>query len=123
MGAQPEDVGGDAGEFGHDHPDVLSPLGHLDAEQLFHRQAEAEVIHLTGQIIHPVHEGQALVVGAVFAQLLNAAVEIADIRFSPDHDLAVQLHQHPENTVGAGVLGAHVQDHDFRLGDGFNLFH
>ena len=30
-GAHPEDVGGDAGEFGHDHPDILGPFRHLDA--------------------------------------------------------------------------------------------
>ncbi len=123
LGAQPEDVGGDAGELRHDHPDVLGPFGHLDAQELFHRQAVPEIVRLTGQVVDPVHEGQALVVGAGFAHLLDAPMEVADVRVGPEDEFAVQFHFYPEDAVGAGVLRPHVQDHGFGLGYGFSCFH
>ena len=62
-------------------------------------------------------------IGAALAHLFDAPVEIADVRVGPEDEFAVQLHLHPENPVGAGVLGPHVQDHGFRLRNGFYGFH
>jgi hypothetical protein len=123
VGPQPEEVGGDPGQLHDQHPDILGPLGDLDAQQLFHRQAEAEVVHFPGQVVHPVHQGQALVIGAVLAHLLNAAVEKTDVRVGALDELAVQLHQDPKDPVGAGVGRAHVQQHGFGALHGSGLIH
>jgi len=113
VGAQPEEVRGDAGQLHQHHPDVLGPLGHFDAQQLFHGQAEAEEIGLPGQIVQAVHQGHAPMVSAVFAHFLDAPVQVADIRVSPQNEFAVQLQQDPEHPVGAGMRRPQVEEHGF----------
>ena len=123
VGSQPEEVGGDPGQLRQHHPDVLGPLGNFHPQELFHRQAEAEVVDLPGQIVQAVHQGHALVVSAVFAHLLDAPVQKADIGVGLEDELAVQLHQDPQHPVGAGVRGPHVELHGFGAWHGLRLIH
>jgi len=48
-------------------------------------------------------------VGAVFGDLLHAAVQIADDALGSQYLLAIQLENHPQHPVGGGVLRAHVE--------------
>jgi hypothetical protein len=45
--------------------------------------------------------------------LLEAAMEIPDVRDRLVHDLAVGLQLEPKHPVGGGVLGTHVERHHF----------
>ena len=123
VGPQPEEMGGDPGQLRQQHPDVLGPFGDFHPQELFHRQAEAEVVDLAGQVVQTVHQGHALVVGAVFAHLFDAPVEEADIGIGLEDELAVQLHQDPQHPVGAGVRGPHVEQHGFGACHGLSLIH
>ena len=63
------------------------------------------------QVVGAVGERDDLVVVPVLAQLLEAGVQVADVRHHPDHGLAVQLHHQPEHPVGRRVLRADVDQH------------
>src|SRR5262249_31998240 len=60
--------------------------------------------------------------GDVLADLLGAAVEVAEVRGDFGDDLAVGPQHEPQHPVGAGVLRTHVDEHlvgpDVELDDG-----
>ena len=70
------------------------------------------VVH-GGQVIAAVGEGGNLLVGEVFAVLLKAAVQVAQVGLDVGDDLAIGANAQAQYPVGAGVLGPHVQDHLF----------
>ena len=74
----------DPGQLGHDHAQVVGPLGHLDAHELLHRQRVAEVVGHRGEVVQPVGEGDVHEVGVALADLLVVAVQIAHHRLEVD---------------------------------------
>ena len=62
IGAEPQQVRGDAVEFVGDHPDELGPLRHHQAQEFFHRHAVALVVSQGVEVIHPAHIRQELLV-------------------------------------------------------------
>ncbi len=78
VGAEPKEVAGDAVQFGEDDADCLSAGGRFDVEKLFDREAVAQAVGNGGDVIHAVDIGGELLIGAVFADLFDAAVEVAD---------------------------------------------
>src|SRR5690349_13045886 len=60
-------------------------------------------------IIHSVHDGDVLVVIEVFAELFEAAVEVADVGGDADDPLAVEFQYESEGGVGGGMLRAEVE--------------
>lgn len=109
--AEPEQVGGDAVEFGEDDADELGARGRLDADEFFDSEAIAEAIGDGGDVIHAIDVGGELGVGAVFADFFDAAVEVADDAFDRLDAFAIELEDEAEDTVGRGVLRPHVEDH------------
>ena len=62
-------------------------------------------------VLERVHVADGLVVVGVLAQLLDAAVEVAEDRVEVDDLLAVELEHDPQHAVGRRVLRAHVDEH------------
>ena len=49
-------------------------------------------------------------IGILFAHLFDAAVDIAEVRIKPLHDLSLQRHDQAEYTVCRRVLRAHIDE-------------
>ena len=74
------------------------------------RQAVAQAVGDRGHVIHAVHVRRELLIGAVFADLLHAAMQIADDALGAVDLLAVQLQDHAQHAVSGRVLRTHVDD-------------
>ncbi len=88
-----------------------------------------EIITHRRDIIHAVGNGHDLVVGAIFAELFKAVMEVADLRDAADNTLAIQFKHEPQGAVGGGMGRPEIEEHAFflRLVDeivkiGFGLF-
>ncbi len=66
---------------------------------------------IAGQVVHPVGVGNPLPRREVLADLLGAAVQIADVRRDFADDLAVGPQHQAQHAVRAGVLRPHVDEH------------
>ena len=73
-----------------------------------HRRPLAEQ---RADVLERVDLADDLVVVGVLAQLLDAAVEVAEDRVEVDDLLAVELEHDPQHAVGRRVLRAHVDEH------------
>ena len=80
VGAEPQQVGGDAVEFAGDHPDELGPFRDLELQELLHRHAVALVVGQGVQVIHPAQVRQELRVVAILGHVLVAPVAVPDDR-------------------------------------------
>ena len=85
--------------------------GHLDVEQLLERHDRRPLAEQRADVLERVDLADDVVVVAVLAQLLDAAVEVAEDRVEVDDLLAVDLEHDPQHAVGRRVLGAHVEEH------------
>ena len=105
-------VAGDPRQLGHDHADVLGPLGRLGvvAHQLLDGQGIAEVVAHARQVVEPVGEREVHQERVPLADLLVVAVHVAHDRLEPDDRLAVDPQVEPEDAVRARVLRAHADD-------------
>ena len=111
MGAEPQQVRGDALQLRQDDPDVLGARRHLDVQQALHRTAVAEVLGNCRHVVEPVGQWLDHRIGAMFAELLDAPVQVADDRTHLGDLLTVELQLETEHPVGRGVLRAHVDLH------------
>ena len=110
IGGDVEQVVQDAGDFGEQHADILRAFGDiaLDAQQSLSGDGEG-VLHAHGaDVIQPVEIGQRLEIGLVFNQFFGAAVEQADMRIGPFHDLALHLEDEAQHAMRGRVLGAEI---------------
>jgi hypothetical protein len=111
MRAEPHQVGGDALQLRQNHPDVLRARRHLDVQETLHGAAVAEVLGNRRDVVEPVGQRLDHRVGAMLAELLDTAVQVADDRPHLGDLLTVQLQQKTEHPVGRGVLRPHVDFH------------
>ena len=91
-------------DFGIEHANKLRALGHLDAEQLFDRQAEGVLLVHRRDVIEPVEIGHRLQIGLVLDQLLGAAVQQADMRIDALDDLAVEFQHQAQHAMRGRML-------------------
>ena len=87
----------------------------------FHAVQVRQVVLDAGHVLDPVGVGDELVPVLALPHLLGPAVVVTDIAVHIDDLLAVELEDHPQETVGARVLGAEIQDQMF-LVDPFEKF-
>jgi hypothetical protein len=118
VSAHPDQMRGKALQFAHDGPQDLRAGRNLHAQQFLHGQDVPHVVRHSRYVVHAVGVREHLGVGLVLGGLLNARVQVADVGPGIDNRLAVQFHHNAEHAVGAGVLGAHVDDQGVRLGFG-----
>ena len=104
-------MAGDAAQLGDDHAEDHRLFGHLHLDELFDRQRQAEIHVHPGQVVHAVGVGNPLRRREVLADLLGAAVQVADVRRHLVHDFAVGPQQQAQHAVRAGMLRAHVDQH------------
>src|SRR5436190_14168754 len=106
--AHPEAVARDALQLAENRADVARAPRHFDLHQLLDRLAVADVVRRSGHVVHPVGQKNDLRPVAVLAQLLDAAMQIADDDFCVHHLLAVQTQHDPQHAVRARMLRPHV---------------
>ena len=111
MRAQPDQVAVESRELGQHHAHPLGLRRNLQLQQLFHRQAPAQVVGKRRQVIHPVGQRDRLLIVLNFEFLFDAGVQEADVRLAGDDVLAIQLQQQTQHAVRGRVLRPHVQDH------------
>ena len=117
VGGHEEQVAGDPVQLHQQHPDPDGAGRQLDAEQLLDRHAEHRLVRERGEVVHPGHVRAALDVHQVLTGALHPGVQVAHDRLGAQDGLAVELEHEAEHTVGAGVLGPHVDDHRLVLAD------
>ena len=99
-----EDVREQPPDLGKQHANELAALGHLDAQQLFGRQAKGVLLIHRRDVIEPVEIGHRLQIGLVFDQLLGAAMQEADMRIDALDDLAVEFEHQAQHAVRGRML-------------------
>ena len=108
--AQPQQVAGDAVQLREDDADGLRARRRFHVQQLLDRQAVAQAVGDRRHVVHAVHVGIELRVGAVLGDLLHAAMQVADDALGAQHLLAVELEDDAQHAVRGRVLRAHVED-------------
>jgi hypothetical protein len=109
--ADAQDVIGDSRQFVQDDANGRAPRRDLDPHHLLDRAGEADVVAQRRQVVHPVADGDRLVVRTRLADLLEPAVQEADLEVHMRDELAVDLHDRTQRAVGRRVLRPEVHDH------------
>ena len=109
--AEEERVAGDPVELGREDPDVLGPARDLDVHQLLEGEDRGPLVEQRADVLERVRVADRLVVVRVLAQLLDAAMEIAEHRVEVDDLFAVELQDDAEDAMGRWMLRAHVDEH------------
>ena len=109
--AHRQEVAGDPVQLAGQDPDVLGPARDLDVEELLVGHDRRPLAEERADVLERVHVGDRLVEVGVLAELLDAAMEVAEDRVEVDDRLAVELHHHPQDAVGRRVVGPDVDEH------------
>ena len=80
MGSEPHQVRIDAGQFVHQNPHPLRFGRDLQAKQFLDRQTVSEIVGHRAEVVDAVGERHYLLVKLCFASLLDAGVQIANLR-------------------------------------------
>ena len=90
-------------------------------EQLLDRLAVAQPVGDRGDVIHAVDVGIEHRVGAVLANLFNAAMQVADDALGAQNFFAVQFEDDAQHAVRRRMLRPHVEHQLGRVEEGFVL--
>ncbi len=91
VGAEPNQMAGNALQFRQDHAGVLCPRWNLHSQELLNGLDVSHAVGHGRDVIHTIDVRSELLVGAVLRDLLDAAVQVADNAFRTQHALAIQL--------------------------------
>src|SRR5205085_3523674 len=88
------------------------------AEESLRAKRKRDVVANRVQVVFTIGPRNDLVVLAVLADLLEAAMEVADVRDAAHDGFAIQLEHQPEDAVGGRMLRSDVDEHvlTFELG-------
>ena len=113
--AEPQAVARNPLQLAERHADVARAPRHLELHQLLDRLAVADVVGRRRDVVHAVGQQDDLRPVAVLAELLDAAMQVADDDLGVDHLLAIEAQHHAQHAVRAGMLRSHVDDQLFRV--------
>ena len=97
-------------ELRADRPNDLAPWCQLDVKQPLAHVVPGDVVGHRRHVVQPVRDHHVLVVIKMLAQLLEPAVQVADVHRAAQDLLAVQLEHVAQRGVGGRVLRAHIQN-------------
>ena len=106
--AEPEAVRRDPLQLGDDHAQVLRTAGDVDLRDLLDGGDVRELRGHRRDVVGLRRDRRVLHVRQALAELLVAAVQIADHGVDGDDGLALEREDHPEHAVGRRVLRPHV---------------
>ena len=109
--ADHQPVAEDPVELHDEGPDVLGAPRGADPVQLLEGDRRRVLVVHRGEVVHGVDVGQRGGVRRVLAQLLDAAVEVAEDRVEVGDDLAADLDHQAHDAMGGRVLRPHVHEH------------
>ena len=122
MCSQPDQVGINASQLVQQNPHPLRLRRNLKPEQLFDRQTVAKIIRERTEIIDSICERHHLLIKLRLAGLLDAGVQVTDVRHHPHHRFTINLKDQAQHAVCRRVLRPHVEDHGAIL-DGLERRH
>ena len=109
--AHEQGVAGDAVQLAGQDADVVGPPRHGHVEQLLGGQHRHVLAEHRGDVLERVAVADDHVPVAVLADLLHAAVEVAQHGVQVDDPLAVDLEDDAQHAVRRGMLRADVDEH------------
>ena len=98
--AEVEQVRVDTLELVHDGAYVVYAVCELNAHALLYHAHESVAVHHGREVVQTVGQGESLRIGHALPHLLDAAVDIAEVRIHALHLLAVENGLQAEHTVG-----------------------
>ena len=122
MRPEPDEMGINASQFVQQNPHPLRLGRYLQSEELFHGQAVAQIIGERTEIIDSICERHHLLIKLRLAGLLDAGVQVTDVRHHPHHRFTINLKDQAQHAVCRRVLRPHVEDHGAIL-DGLERRH
>ncbi len=124
VGANADQVTGDALQFSHEQADVLGAPGRLKPDQLFDGSGIGNLVEHRGEVVGIIQVADTAHVRTILQGFLDAAMQVANDRGAVLHRLPFQGQHEAKYPVGTGVLGAQIQKHLLRmLTLGGSLFH
>ena len=115
----------DPRQLGSDDAQYFAPLGDLDSEQPLRAKRERDIVADRVEVVFAVGPADYLIVLPVFSDLLEAAVQIPNVRDAPHDGLAIELEYKAKNSVSRGMLRTDVDEHvltfEIRLDAGWRL--
>ena len=120
---QPHQMAVETRQFGEHDAHPLGLRRDLQLQQLFHRQAPAQIHGERRQVIHAVRQGDRLLIGLDFEFLFDAGMQKTDVRLAEDDCFAIQFQQQAQHAVRGRVLRPHVEDHAARAARGLFFLH
>ena len=108
-------VAGDSIELGGQHAQPGRARRRVNARQPFDCDRPADVVVDRAEIVEPIGVRRKLDIAQILADLLLAAVEIADVWIGFADPFAVGFQENAQHPVSAGMLRAHVDEDFVRL--------
>src|SRR5687768_1101757 len=101
----------DARQLRRDDAQHGAAFGDLDPEETFRAECEGDVVPDGVEVVLAIGPRDDLIVLPVLPDLLEAAVQVADVGNAPHDGLAVELEHQPQHAVRRWVLRADVDQH------------
>src|SRR5215211_3228036 len=101
----------DSRELACNYTQDSAALRDVYAPQTLGAECKRDIVADRVEVVLAVGPRDDLIVLAVLSDLLEAAVEIADVRDAPNDRLALELENQAKHAVGCGVLRAQVDQH------------
>ena len=116
-GADAQQVVLDPADLAEDRADDRRARREADSEEALDGEMPRHVVRDRTHVVHAADGADVLVVVVVLAELLEAAVQVADVRRAASHPLAIEFEHDPQRRMGRGMLGSEVQDPAIRGSD------
>ena len=87
--------------------------GDIQIHELLHREAVTQVVAKIVEIVHAIGHNERLLKRLGLHVFLDAGMKKTNIGNTAYDDFAVEFQDQTQDTMGAGVLRPHVQDHGF----------